>query len=137
AAQAAHRRRELATQTARDRAEVPLVEVAHQDARPRKLMRDRDEAAEEIELAPALAGVEAEVTDEDVQRRAADLDVDAQAAARLATAPAQVAARGARDGKPRQHRVAVRPASVRARLAHHERHAETIGEERGLVGVGM
>src|SRR5947207_1931363 len=80
AAHAAHRRRELATQTARDRAEVPLVEVAHQDARPRKLMRDRDEAAEEIELAPALAGVQAEVTDEDVQRRAADLDVDAKAA---------------------------------------------------------
>src|SRR5204863_8591834 len=98
----AHGGRELGAQPPRDGAEVPFVEIAHQDPGPGKLMRHRDEPAEEAELAAALQQIEAEMAVEDVQRRVVGADVDPETAARLTGAPAEIAPRGADHRQARE-----------------------------------
>jgi hypothetical protein len=65
----------------------------------------------------------------------ATANVHAQASARFASPPAQIAAGGSRHRQARQHRVAIGPAAVRARLSHHDLHAEASGNKRRLVGM--
>src|SRR5438309_1232623 len=91
AARPAHGRGELAAEPARDRPAMPLVEVTDEHAWPGQARRLADEAAEPRELGAALAETEAEVTVEDVERRAHHVEVHAQAAARLAPVEREVA----------------------------------------------
>ena len=73
---------------------------------------------------------------EDVQRAAVHGHVDAQGAARLSRAVAQVTARVAGHGKADQNGVPVVPAgSVGARHPHDELHAQADREIRRLVGA--
>src|SRR3989442_1544594 len=112
---------------------LPGAWEAHPPPRSRARAR-ADEARQQLELRAALAEGEAEVAVEDVQDDVVDGHVHAQAAARLAQAVAQVVADGADHGQPREHGVAVDAGAVRARLAHHQLHAELAREVRGLVG---
>jgi hypothetical protein len=114
---------------------MPLVEVAHHHARA-LAGGVADEGREQVELRAPLTECEAEVAIEDMQRGVGDGEIHAQRAARLAEAAAEVAAGGGQDAQPREDGVAVRAAAVRARLAHHHRHAEPLRQVRRLVGVG-
>src|SRR2546428_125085 len=129
----AHRRRELAPEAARDRATVPLVEVAEEHARPDEPCGVADEPAEQLELCAPLGECQPQVAVEDMERRPLDVEVHPQGPAGLARAPRQVAALRAEDGHAREHGVAVGPRAVRARHAHDERHAELQREVRPLV----
>jgi hypothetical protein len=135
AAHPAHRRGELPAQAARDRAAVPLVEVAHHEARALAVGR-LEEGGEQRHLVAALAKAQAEVTVEDVQRGVVDAQVHAQAAARLTPPAGEIAAQRAEHGQARQHRVAIGPCrAVGPGLPHHHRHAEARGQIVRLVGV--
>jgi hypothetical protein len=84
--------------------------------------------------APLLEG-QAEVTVEHVQGGAVDAEIHAQTAPRLAAVAGQVAAQRREHRQPREHGVAVGAAAERARLAHHDGHAELRGQVGRLVGV--
>ena len=135
AAHAPHRRLELQPKPARDGPAVPLVEVAHHDARAAARAR-ADEAREQLELRAALAEGQPEMAVEDVQRHVVDRDVDAQTPARFAQAVAEIVTDRSDHRQPGQDRVAVRAVAVRTRLPHHQLHAQLARQVRRLVRHG-
>ncbi len=134
---AAHARlgRELVPQRPADRAAVPLVEIAHQHARPFHAHRDGEEVREQRKLLAPLAEAESEVAVEHVQPGAVDGQIHAEAAPRLVPAVTQVVRRRPDQRQPREDGVAERGAPVGPRHAHHRSHRELGGQVGGLIGV--
>src|SRR5262252_8467398 len=114
---------------------MPLVEVAHHHAGPGHRGGVAHEAGQQIDLLAAFPHGEPEMAVKDVQRTALDVEIDAQARARLARAVAEVAGTPAEYGQTAQDGVAVGAIPMRTHDAHDERHAEPIREERRLVVV--
>ena len=77
-----------------------------QQPRPRAVGGPQ-EAGQQLELGAALAEGQTEVAVEEVHGRVVDVEVHAQAAARLAPVARQIAARPSQHGQPREDGVAV------------------------------
>jgi hypothetical protein len=130
-----HRRGELAAEPARHGPSVPLVEVADQQARS-LAVGGLQEAVEQRELGTPFVEGQAEVAVEDVHGGVIEVEVHAQAAARLAPVARQIAAYRAQHGQPREDGVAVGAAAEAPRLPHHDLHAQRRAQVDRLVGVG-
>lgn len=115
----------------------PLVEISHNQRRPREILWLEDAPHEPPRLMAALEKTGSEVNVEDVQHAVRALDVSAEAATALAVFPREVVVSSERRRHARQRGIPITPAAKTAVFAEVDSvSAKEIRNESSLIFFG-